>query len=60
VPALFYGWGAEAPSAPTRTREKIIGEETCDYAQRYTIPKKSSAIKTSYLRFGRRRSTLVI
>jgi pyruvate-ferredoxin/flavodoxin oxidoreductase len=32
VRALFYGWGAEAPSAPTRPREKIIGEETCDYA----------------------------
>src|SRR5262249_4268734 len=55
VRAMFYGLGADGTVGANKNSIKIIGEETDNYAQGYFVydSKKSGAITTSHLRFGR-------
>ncbi len=55
VRALFFGLGADGTVGANKNSVKIIGEETDNYAQGYFVydSKKSGAITTSHLRFGR-------
>jgi pyruvate-ferredoxin/flavodoxin oxidoreductase len=56
VRALFYGLGADGTVGANKNSIKIIGDETDLYAQGYFVydSKKSGAMTTSHLRFGKR------
>jgi pyruvate-ferredoxin/flavodoxin oxidoreductase len=54
VRALFYGLGADGTVGANKNSIKIIGEDTCLFAQGYFVydSKKSGSMTTSHLRFG--------
>ena len=51
---VFYGLGSDGTVGANKNSIKIIGEETCNYAQGYFVldSKKSGAMTVSHLRFG--------
>ena len=53
--AMFYGLGADGTVGANKNTIKIIGGETDNYAQGYFVydSKKSGAMTTSHLRFGK-------
>lgn len=53
--AMFFGLGADGTIGANKNTIKIIGGETDNYAQGYFVydSKKSGAITTSHLRFGK-------
>ncbi len=54
--AVFFGLGADGTVGANKNSNKIIGEETDNFAQGYFVydSKKSGAITISHLRFGPR------
>lgn len=57
VRAVFYGLGADGTVGANKNSIKIIGEGTDNYAQGFFVydSKKSGAVTTSHLRFGKDR-----
>ncbi len=55
IRAVFFGLGADGTVSANKNSIKIIGEETENYTQGYFVydSKKSGAITTSHLRFGK-------
>jgi pyruvate-ferredoxin/flavodoxin oxidoreductase len=56
VRAIFWGLGADGTVSANKNTIKIIGEQTPNYAQGYFVydSKKSGAVTTSHLRFGKK------
>ena len=57
VRAIFYGLGSDGTVGANKNSIKIIGEDTDNYAQGFFVydSKKSGAVTTSHLRFGKER-----
>jgi pyruvate-ferredoxin/flavodoxin oxidoreductase len=55
VRAIFWGLGSDGTVSANKNSIKIIGEQTPNYAQGYFVydSKKSGAVTTSHLRFGK-------
>jgi pyruvate-ferredoxin/flavodoxin oxidoreductase len=56
VRAIFWGLGSDGTVSANKNTIKIIGEQTPNYAQGYFVydSKKSGAVTTSHLRFGKK------
>src|SRR5262252_5117514 len=56
VRAIFWGLGSDGTVGANKNTIKIIGEQTPNYAQGYFVydSKKSGAVTTSHLRFGKK------
>jgi pyruvate-ferredoxin/flavodoxin oxidoreductase len=56
VRAVFWGLSADGTVSANKKTIKIIGEQTSNYAQGYFVydSKKSGAVTTSHLRFGKK------